>query len=177
MINLYKYEDIEFRKADRQDLNDLLELKNESWFGTHTITLANSISQEKWLESISIETHSPKNLTLIAEITNDGQKQQIGVFKILHIDWQSRRADTGWDIYRHFRGKGYGKKIVAAGVYFCFDVLNLRRLTAEILANNEMSQKCAIYAGFDREGTQKEVVFKKNTYIDNFLYGILNPTK
>jgi len=120
MINLYKYEDIEFRKADRQDLKDLLELKNESWFGTHTVTLANSISQEKWLESISTETHSPKDLMLIAEIikttTDDYKpeqyKQQIGVFKILHIDWQNRRAEAGWDIYHHFRGKGYGKKIV-----------------------------------------------------------------
>ena len=174
MINLYKYEDIEFRKADRQDLEDLLELKNESWFGTHTVTLANSISQEKWLESISNETHSPKNLMLIAEITNDGQKHQIGVFKILHIDWQSRRAEVGWDIYHHFRGKGYGKKIVKAGIEFCFKILNLRRLDAQILANNEASQKCAVQAGFEREGIQKQAIFKLGKYVDNCLYGILS---
>jgi len=174
MINLYKYEDIEFRKADRQDLKDLLELKNESWFGTHTVTLANSISQEKWLESISTETHSPKNLMLIAEITNDGRKQQIGVFKIFHINWQSRRAEAGWDIYHHFRGKGYGKKIVKAGVDFCFKMLNLRRLDAQILANNEASQKCAAEAGFEREGIQKQAIFKLGKYVDNHLYGLLN---
>lgn len=176
MINLYKYEDIEFRKADRQDLNDLLELKNESWFGTHTVTLANSISQEKWLESISNETHSPKNLMLIAETTNDGHKEQIGVFKILHIDWQSRRAEAGWDIYRYCRGKGYGKQVAKAGVDFCFKILNLRRLDAQILANNEASQKCAAEAGFEKEGVQKQAIFKLGNYVDNYLYGILNPS-
>jgi RimJ/RimL family protein N-acetyltransferase len=169
---------IAFRKADRCDIKDLLELKNESWFGTHTVTFANTISQEKWLEKISLETHCPRDLVLIANCTTehtvfDGG-MNIGVFKILNIDWQNRKAEVGWDIYKEYRGKGFGKEIVKTGIDYAFKMLNLRRLDAQILCTNEASIKCAKHAGFALEGVQKQAIFKNGEYIDNLLFGVTN---
>jgi RimJ/RimL family protein N-acetyltransferase len=161
-----------FRKADIHDANELLQLKNESWFGTHTITLANLTSQEKWLESISCETHCPKDLVLIANISTSSAEWKCGIFKLFNIDWQSRCAEAGWDIFATFRKQGYGKKLVLAGVAFAFQVLNIRRLNAQILATNEASIKCAENARFKIEGRQKEAIYKNGKYVDNLLYGI-----
>jgi RimJ/RimL family protein N-acetyltransferase len=167
---------IAFRKADRQDIKNLLELKNESWFGTHTVTFANTISQEKWLEKVSLETHCPRDLVLIANFSDKAlvNDMDVGVFKILNIDWQNRKAEAGWDIYQEYRGKGYGKKIVEAGVDYAFKMLNLRRLDAQILCTNEASIKCAKHAGFTQEGLQKQAIVKNGEYIDNLLFGVMN---
>ena len=165
---------IAFRKADRCDAAALLDLKNESHFGTHTVTFANLISQEQWLESISCETHCPRNLVLIANVKILTSGYDCGVFKILNIDWQNRRAEVGWDIYKDFRRRGYGNKLVKAGVAFAFEIMNLRRLDAQILVTNEASLKCAEFAGFIIEGKQRQAVFKKYMYVDNLILGVLN---
>lgn len=163
-----------FRKADKCDAAELLDLKNESHFGTHTVTYANLSSQEKWLESISCETHCPRNLVLIANVQVLTSGHDCGIFKILNIDWQNRRAEVGWDIYKDFRGRGYGKKLVKAGVDFAFNVLNLHRLDAQILITNEISLKCAKAAGFQINGRQDKAIFKNGKYIDNLILGVLN---
>ena len=169
---------ITFRKADRQDIKDLLELKNESWFGTHTVTFANTISQEKWLEKISLETHCPRDLVLIANCTTENTVfdggMNIGVFKILNIDWQNRKAEAGWDVYKQYRNKGYGKKLVKDGTEYAFRMLHLRRLDTQILCTNEASIKCAKHAGFTLEGVQKQAILKNGEYIDNLLFGVKN---
>lgn len=164
---------IAFRKADKFDAAKLLDLKNESHFGTHTVTFANLISQEKWIESISCETHCPRNLVLIAnvQILNN---YDCGIFKILNIDWQNRKAEAGWDVYKDFRGNGYGKKLVKAGVDFAFEIMNLHRLDAQILVTNQASLKCARQAGFIQEGLQKKAIIKNGEYIDNVLLGVTN---
>lgn len=184
-MSLYEHKNgISFKKVDREDLEQLLSLKNESHFGTHTVTLANSISQEKWLESISTETHCPRQLVLVAKglikgkdllavIHNEDLYSKIGVFKILNIDWQNRKAEAGWDVYKPYRGKGLGKKLVEAGVAFSFNILNLRRLDAQILVTNTASMKCAVAAGFTTEGRQSKAIFKNGEYVDNILLGIM----
>jgi RimJ/RimL family protein N-acetyltransferase len=109
----------------------------------------------------------------------DSYKQDLefGIFKLFNIDWQSRKAEAGWDIFEQFRGQGQGKKLVEAGVAFAFDIMNLRRLDAQILVTNEASLKCANHAGFKIEGCQKKSIFKNNQYIDNLILGIIKEEK
>jgi RimJ/RimL family protein N-acetyltransferase len=174
MSFLYIHENkIAFRRADRHDAKALLDLKNESYFGTHTVTYANLISQEKWIESISLETHCPRNLVLIANYSGVMYEYDCGIFKILNIDWQNRKAEVGWDIFQNFRNQGLGKKLVKAGVTFAFEVMNLHRLDAQILVTNAASLKCAEAAGFIIEGKQRSAIFKKDSYIDNLILGVL----
>jgi len=168
---------IRFRKIEEEDLQFLLEIKNESWFGTHRTTIVNLTNQKKWFKSLCQEdVNCPKNLVLIAEGVADPTYEgfyPIGTFKIINIDWQNRRGEAGWDVHCTWRQKGWGKKIVKAGVDFCFELLNLRILDAQILITNKASQKCAAAAGFEQEGKQKRAIFKNKEYVDNLLYGIL----
>jgi RimJ/RimL family protein N-acetyltransferase len=177
-MSLYKHENgVHFRKADKGDARTLLCLKNESHFGTHTVTLANLTSQEAWLNSISHETHCPRDLVLMASAERPNHQfstDDFGVIKLFNIDWQSRRAEIGWDVFKEFRRKGYGKKLVTAGVTFAFKLMNLHRLDAQILVTNEASLKCAEAAGFIIEGRQRQVVLKEGKYIDNLILGVLN---
>jgi RimJ/RimL family protein N-acetyltransferase len=104
---------------------------------------------------------------------NNPQNAKVGIFKIFGADYINRTADVGWDVFEDFRGKGLGKQLVAAGCAFCFDILALHRLTAEILANNIASLKCANAAGFQIEGTKRHAVHRLGEYIDSLVLGML----
>lgn len=169
---MFEYNDIKFRKLRREDLDSLRQLKEESWFGTHTVTFVNNEDQNRWFDSLDSNVGNPKNLMLFA--TNGGF--HIGIYKISSIEWVNRTADVAWDVFEGQRGKGFGKKLVAAGVQFCFQMLNLRRLNAEILETNIASQKCAKAAGFVQEGVKREAVHSRKAedrYVDSFVYGCL----
>lgn len=156
---------IDLCKLDEHDLSLLLNLKDESWFGTHKISIINMYDQKKWFERL---TTSNSELVMMAWYGTD----KIGIFKI-NIDWMNRSADIGQDIFAIHRGKGFGYKIVEAGIDFCFEVLNLNRLTAEVLENNTISQKVLFKGGFIKEGIKRDAVFKCNKYLNSIMIGII----
>jgi RimJ/RimL family protein N-acetyltransferase len=180
---------IRFRRVEAADVPDLIDLKSESWFGTHRVSFVSQASQERWLSALDAEDiHSPRNLVLAA-VAGDPEEDvpapiprqkhpglhNVGVFKVLDIDWQSRRASVGWDVYRPYRGEGTGRSLVEAGVAFCFNVLCLHRLQADVLATNRASQKCAEAAGFTKDGLQAKAILRGGKWIDNIIYGIVAP--
>jgi RimJ/RimL family protein N-acetyltransferase len=172
---LYDHDNgIKFRKVSQGDVAELMSLKNESWYGTHRVSITNDANIAQWIECLTEEdVNTPKNLILVAAAWIDGEICCIGIFKIFSIDWQNRLAFVGWDGFKEQRSKGYGKKLVKAGVDFCFNVLNLHRLQADILANNGASQACAESAGFIKEGYQKQVVRRNGAWMDNTIWGII----
>lgn len=164
---MYRHKnELSLRKVERDDLDDLLALKQESWFGTHRIAIINKANQEQWFEHMTV---SSTDCIMIA--AHEGKR--IGVFKINNIDWMNRVCSIGHDIFSEHRGKGLGYKIVEAGVDFCFEILNMNRLDAEVLKNNVVSQKTLLKGGFEIEGCRKQAVFKCNQYIDSLFCGVI----
>lgn len=161
---------VRLRKVKESDLKDLLDLKNESWFGTHKVSILNEQDQKRWFESLDKDVHSPKNLILVA---GDKDTPGFGLVKLLNMDWVSRTAELGWDVYKEHRGKGYCGKLNSAGCLFAKNVLNLRRLNADILENNEASLKCAYRVGFVKEGLRRKAIYKNGEYINSVVIGLL----
>lgn len=173
------FDSVEFRKVGEEDATSLLNLKKESWQSTHKTTINNLEDQIKWIRSMDGDIHFPSSLMLTAasrDVIQNDTLIKFGIFKISNIDWVSRSADVGWDVYSIYRKKGFGKRLVQAGKKYCFQGLGLRRLTCEILSNNEPSMKCAIAAGFQLEGTKRQAIFKNGIYLDSQVFGLLSPT-
>lgn len=172
--SLFEYKGVRFRKLGRLDLTALMELKNESWEDRHAVHFLNMDDQGRWFDSLDQNTLTPSTLILMA-MTEDqvGHDAAFGVFKLSAIDWQNRKASAGWDVFAPFRKKGLGKRLVAAGVQFAKEVLNLHRLRADILITNVASRKCALEAGFVKEGVEREAVLRKGTFIDSEIYGVI----
>jgi RimJ/RimL family protein N-acetyltransferase len=154
------------KKIEKADLFWMKELKDESWFGTHQVSILNIDDQLSWFENIQ-----KTNKILILKVLV--QKQNIGLFKLNNVDYINRSCDVGWDVRHQYRGKRYGKRIVEAGVGFCFEILNMNRLNAEILTTNSASKKCAESNGFIKEGCKKKAVLRCNRAIDSNVYGII----
>jgi hypothetical protein len=158
---MYKHKNTTIlKKLERTDLPMLKELKDESWFGTHTTAIVNMDDQIKWFESLS-------NSSLILVVNGN-----VGLIKITQIDWMNRRCYFAYDVFSKYRGKGYGKKIVEAGVDFIFEILNMNRIECEVLANNLASLKCIRSVGFKEDGIKEKCIFKCGRWIDNVLFGL-----
>lgn len=173
---MFRYENLEYSKLGREHLERLLALKCDTWRNTHKTLIANLDDQIRWFESLDTDVHTPKTLVLLASVIGEGVERvsnPLGVFKLANVNYVNRSADVAWDVFEELRGGGYGKKLVCGGVRFCSEVLNLRRLDAEILAHNKPSVRCALAAGFVREGTRREAVFKSGTYVDSLVFGCL----
>jgi RimJ/RimL family protein N-acetyltransferase len=125
----------------------------------------NDYDQEKWFESLN------NNKTLVLKaIIND---EFVGLYKITNIDWVNRKYDSAHDILENYRGKGYSKLVLEAGIDFGFEVLNMNRIDTEVLENNIASLKTAIWVGFIQEGVKRKCVHKCGEYLDSIFLGIL----
>jgi diamine N-acetyltransferase len=157
---------IKLVKIEKSDLSILQELKNESWFGTHNITFVNELDQERWFNSID------SSKTIILKAINNDEKF-VGLYKITNIDWINRKYDSAHDILKNFRGLGYSKIVLEAGIDFGFEVLNMNRIDTEVLENNLASLKSALWVGFIQEGIKRKSIHKCGQYLDSIFLGIL----
>lgn len=158
---------IELKKMEEHHLPIMKDLKDESWFGTHHITVVNHSDQKRWFENMK----NDKQLFLIASDSNS--KEEVGVYKIANIDWISRNYHSAHDVFKGFRGRGYGKTVLEAGVDFGMEVLNMHRIDTEVLENNIASQKTAEYVGYVYEGLRRKAVHKCGEYLDSKVFGLL----
>ena len=176
---MYKHKNgMLLKKVSESDLKLMKGLKNESWFGTHQITFVNDNDQQKWFESLDdrkqmmLTVWDPDKIDSF-DNTLVSNPHPIGLYKINNIDWMNRSYDSAHDVFEYARGRGYGKKLLEAGVDFGFEVLNMQRLDTQVLENNIASLKCALFAGFVEEGIRRKAVHKCNQYLDSIFLGIL----
>jgi RimJ/RimL family protein N-acetyltransferase len=89
---------------------------------------------------------------------------------------QARRvqAELGWCIHPEYAGKGYATEAVAELIRFCFEDLNLRRVTANCFADNEASWRLMERLGMRRElHTVKESLHRSGGWLDGLGYALL----
>jgi RimJ/RimL family protein N-acetyltransferase len=164
---MYKHKNgLVLRVLEQEELLDMKQLKDESWFGTHKITMNNMSQQEKWFQTID-------NKNKMFFIVENDKKEKIGTYKITDIDWISRSYNSAHDVFKQYRGKGYSKPVLECGIDFGFEVLNIHRIDTEVLENNMASLKTALWVGFTKEGVKRKSVYKCGNYLDSICLGII----
>lgn len=162
-----------FRKAERYDLEELLEFKSTAWATNHGTAFLNMEDQERWFDSLD-----DRNMVFICM----RDKNSVGLLILSHIDPLARMASIGGGIFAKYRGlspesDGTGtsltKKVWCAGVDFSFEMLNLRRLDAEVVEYNLAVVRFDLALGFRHEGTRRKSVYKCGKYYDSHLFGLL----
>jgi len=157
------------RKVAVEDLELLLDLKTESWFGTHNIAFLNYADQLDWFDVVR---KSPTALYLtVYDTTKDNVR--VGLYTIQHIDWINRVVQDGHHVFKEHRGKGYSYPVKEAGVDFVFEVLNIHKIECRVIVNNLASMEPSERIGFKREGVLRQSVFRSGKYLDSWVIGLL----
>jgi len=98
----------------------------------------------------------------------------LGNIALSRIDWKNRSAEIGLFIGdKQARGKGYASQALKLVVEHAFMKLNLRRLVADIVEDNEPSKRIFEKIGFKLEGTYREHFYLNGKYYDCHFYGLL----
>ncbi|HEX4199372.1 MAG TPA: UDP-4-amino-4,6-dideoxy-N-acetyl-beta-L-altrosamine N-acetyltransferase [Caulobacteraceae bacterium] len=100
--------------------------------------------------------------------------QPAGFLTLTGVISRHRRASWGWYIGEaDARGRGAGRAAQALGLDLAFDELGLEKVSAEVLADNDVALKAQAAAGFRREGYLREHIVKDGRRRDVVLLGIL----
>jgi RimJ/RimL family protein N-acetyltransferase len=153
-----------FRKVEQDDLKMLLDLKNESWWGTHTVLFANMRDQQRWFENLGDK--------LVFTILRDSEA--MGFCVISDVDHISRKASISGSVVKEFRNNNNPRLIFEAGVDMAFEMFNFNRLEAEVLETNYSAQLLEVnILGFKVEGKKRMAVYKAGRYYDSIVLGLL----
>jgi [ribosomal protein S5]-alanine N-acetyltransferase len=85
-------------------------------------------------------------------------------------DVHRHTATLGYWLGAEFWGRGIMTEAVVALTDFCFENFPLRRISAEVFANNPASARVLEKAGFTFEGRLKNHVVKDGQLLDSLLY-------
>jgi len=85
-------------------------------------------------------------------------------------DVHRHTATVGYWLGEEFWGRGIMSEAVTAVTNFCFENFPLRRISAEVFANNPASARVLDKAGFTFEGRLKNHVLKDGEVLDSLLY-------
>ena len=85
-------------------------------------------------------------------------------------DVHRHTATVGYWLGEEFWGRGIMTEAVTAVTDLCFENFPLRRISAEVFANNPASARVLEKAGFTFEGCLKNDVLKDGELLDSLLY-------
>jgi len=165
------------RPIERKDVRLLIEWFNDKEVTQNLTQYYLPFTQERgisWIETINV---SKKDIFLIIELRRDSDKladEPIGIAGIQGINWKDKNA-IGFVIIgeKDHWGKGYGMELAELFLGYCFETLNLHRISTSVISFNKRSVNLHKRLGFTQEGCQKEAVFKDGNYHDLLLFGLL----
>lgn len=99
----------------------------------------------------------------------------IGTTTLYNLDFSNRRAEMGYALGREHWGQGYMHEALQALLGYSFEVLDLRRIEADVDPRNASSIQTLERLGFQREGFLRERWEVNGEIQDAFFYGLLRP--
>ncbi|MFT4862924.1 MAG: ribosomal-protein-alanine N-acetyltransferase [Pseudohongiellaceae bacterium] len=138
-------------------------------YGHHTI--------EAWRRRLEMREQEMKNHCAMHFIGTDTEESHIigtcslsnvvrGVFLACHM---------GYSCAQRYEGQGYMKKIASHAIDYAFNDMNLNRIMANYMPENERSAGLLASLGFEREGLARDYLHINGRWEDHTLTSLLNP--
>jgi RimJ/RimL family protein N-acetyltransferase len=102
----------------------------------------------------------------------------IGFVEITNISSINQSAEIGIRIgSENDRNRGFGKEALGLALGYCWNHLNLRRVSLNVLGHNKRAIKVYQAAGFKKEGTLRRACFVDGRWIDVVLMARFRPAR
>lgn len=173
---ILKGEKIYLRRLTEEDASD----DYVSWMNDPEIN--------QYLESRFYEQTIESTKAFIRSVTNDNNYQfgifdketdkHIGNIKIGSINHYHRFADIGFLIgEKSYWGKGIATEAIGLATDFAFNKLKLHKLWGGAYSPNMGSVKAFLKNGYQQEGAKKNQYLCHGVYVDDILFGKVNPNE
>lgn len=152
---------ITFRKIEEDDSAIISRIRNQSIQYLHDDTKFSEESTKKWIKETQPDWYA---------ILLDGD--MVGYFRLSNYSEKNRNIYIGADIEETHRGKGLGYQSYLSMMKNLFTSRKLNKITLEVLSTNERAYKLYKKLGFSVEGTKRQELWRKNTWIDSIIMSI-----
>jgi len=169
--------DIGFRPVEKKDIESIRQLRNEpsTWIFLTDVQQITPQQQEEWFNRIT----TAKDRTYFSVFKEEKdfpiayEGDFLGIIRFDQMDSVNKSVRVGCDIVPKERGKGYGTKVFKAILKFCFSHWGMHRLWLCVLENNEVALKLYAKAGFQKEGTMRQAIWRDGKWLDYIVMSIL----
>ncbi|WP_340073485.1 GNAT family N-acetyltransferase [Leptobacterium sp. I13] len=170
-----KGDNLILRALEPEDLDFLYTIENDEaiWEISNTQTPYSRFVLKKYLENSHQDIYTVKQLRLV--ISNK-EGIFIGLIDVFDFDPKNNRAGIGIIIEKEYQGKGIGKNALSILMDYCFEVLHLHQVYANVGVDNEKSIKLFTGLGFENVGIKKDWNHKGDTYEDEIMFQKINNT-
>lgn len=133
------------------------------------------MAEKEWIKKTS-ESKDDIVLTIATvDLKANGlSRKPIGNVALNKISHKDSHATFGIFIGEEdYHGHGLGTEAARLIIGYAFEQLNLHRINSNALAFNERSIKMHLRLGFEKEGCQRQKIFKNGAYQDEIIFGLL----
>ena len=130
---------VKLRALEPEDLDFLFKIENNTkfWEVSSTQVPFSKYMLKKYLENAHQDIYEAKQLRMvIEEISNN---KTVGLIDIFDFNPKHKRAGIGIVISEPYQKEGFASDALSLLISYCFEVLDLHQLFANITSNNTHS--------------------------------------
>lgn len=174
--NILKNNTIKLRALEPEDINTLYEWENDvdNWLVSATQKPYSKDVLLQYIENSVYDIYTTKQLRLMIDEIDSGET--VGAIDLFEFDPNNRKAGIGILINEKYRKRGFAKQSLQLLVRYCFEVLNLHQVYANISVTNEASISLFESEGFSVVGIKKEWIRTPHGWLDELLLQKINNT-
>lgn len=166
---------VTLRALEPSDLEFLYQIENNSsiWHVSGTTTPYSKYILKQYLQNSHLDIYQAQQLRLaiVCNTTN----LVVGLVDLFDFSPKDKRAGVGIVISNdEFKQKGYAKNALQIVINYCFKVLDLHQIYANIEQDNLPSLNLFNQLNFELVGIKKQWNKRGNIYIDEGLYQLIN---
>ncbi|CAI8316371.1 MAG: Spermidine N(1)-acetyltransferase [Flavobacterium sp. SCGC AAA160-P02] len=167
-------EKVILRALEPEDLDFLFTTENDVtfWEVSNTQTPFSRFILKKYIDNSHLDIYQVKQLRLI--ISEIDKKRAIGMVDIFDFNPQHKRAGVGILIHKKFQNSGFASEAVSLVVNYCFKILNLHQLFANITPDNPKSISLFTKQGFMKIGEKKDWLLVNGNFKDEIIFQLIN---
>lgn len=163
-----KGDKVYLRATEPSDVDAIYEWENDPqhWLVSNTITPYSHHQIQTFIENDNdiFATHQMRLMIVNSE------DQLVGCIDLYDFDPKNHRVGIGLLIDQEYRGQGYGSEALSLAVDYCFEMLDVHGLHADILASNASSRKLFEANGFQMSGVRKAWLWDGKAHVDQCFY-------
>lgn len=130
------------------------------------------LAEEEFFDRVSHAGDQSTDIVFAIE-TNDENAEHVGVSGFHNINYRHGTAITGTIIGRpKLHGRGLGSDAIAVRTRYAFDVLGLRLLLSEVIAENVASLRALQKSGYREVGRIPARWWKRGAYRDAIILAL-----
>ena len=167
-------EKVNLRALEPEDLDFLYTSENNTnfWQVSNTQVPFSKFVLKQYLENAHQDIYEAKQLRLIIEESKTNTA--IGMIDLFDFNPQHRRAGIGILVHKKFQNSGFASDALSIFIPYCFKILNLHQIFANIISNNQQSIRLFSNFNFKKIGIKKDWLFIDGVYNDEFIFQLIN---